>query len=69
MITVKYFDCEVPESPYSVQVWDSSQVRVANVKECGECGVDAFFNSELTSLIVLLGCSTCSECKDVACCY
>jgi len=44
MVDVRYFDCEVPGSPFSVQVWDASQVRVANVKTCSEVGVDASFN-------------------------
>jgi len=46
MICIRYFDCELPDSPFSVQVWDASQVHVANVQECGECGVDASFNSQ-----------------------
>jgi len=44
MIAVQYFECEIPCSPLPVQVWDVSQVRVANVKTCSEAGVDAFFN-------------------------
>jgi len=44
MVDVQYFDCVVPGSPFPVQVWDASQVRVANVQTCSECGVDAFFN-------------------------
>jgi len=43
-IDIHYFECQIPCSPFSVQVWDASQVRIANVKQCGECGVEAFFN-------------------------
>jgi len=43
-IEVQYFECCVPGSPFQVQVWDASQVRVANVTTCSLCGVDAFFN-------------------------
>jgi len=44
MVDVHYFECEVPGTPIPVQVWDASQVRVANVKTCSLCGVDEFFN-------------------------
>jgi len=46
LVDVHYFECQVPGSPFPVQVWDASQVRVANVRKCIECGVDAFFNGQ-----------------------
>jgi len=44
MINIQYFECEVPGSPFPVQVWDASQVRVANVTKCHECGVNESFH-------------------------
>jgi len=44
LVEVRYFECEVPGSPFQVQVWDASQVRVANVKSCIEACVETFFN-------------------------